>query len=241
MHDCILIHLLCSDGRRPETDLPASPGSVPRCMASGATGDRERAGRHLTSARADVRHDLQRRMSTWISSIHSPSRSSVSCPQAGESVTTAFFRRGGRHGGVLMSSAVAAAATGAPENAGAGVAHNHDADPGWHASTKECTQPPSSRLPWCCGAPPAEVKHIQGRAGRQAIVPISYMRLSQVAAGLTCSSRAPSYPRSSPHISATLPGLTVRGVAPAILRTTRVARLSRRPDQHIRGRYEALR
>jgi len=177
MHDCILIHLLCSDGRRPGTDLPASPGSVPRCTASGATGDRERAGRYLTSARADVRHDLQGYMRTRASSIHSPSSSSVSCPQAGESVTTAFFRRRGRRGGVLMSSAVAAAATGAPGRAGAGVAHNHDADPGWHASTKECTQPPSSRLPWRCGAPPAVVQHGQGRAGRQALVPISYMRL----------------------------------------------------------------
>ncbi len=76
-----------------------------------------------------------------------------------------------------MSSAVAAAATGVPGRAGAGVAHNHDADPGGHASAGERTPPPSSRLPWRCGAPPAEVKHIQGRAGRQALVPISYMRL----------------------------------------------------------------
>ncbi len=75
-----------------------------------------------------------------------------------------------------MSSAVAAA-TSVPGRAGAGVAHNHDADPGGRASIGERTPPPSSRLPWRCGAPPAEVKHIQGRAGRQALIPISYMRL----------------------------------------------------------------
>jgi len=177
MHDCILIHLLCSDGRRPGTDLPASPGSAPRCTASGATGDRERAGRYPISARADVRHDLQRRMSTWVSPIHSPSSSSVSCPSAGESVTSAFFRRGGRRGEVLIDGGGNGATTGMLGRAGAGVAHNHDADPGGHASTKERTPPPSSRLPWRCGAPPAIGQHVQGSAGRQTLVPISYMRL----------------------------------------------------------------
>jgi len=179
-------------------------------------------------------------MSTWVSPIHSPSSSSVSCPQAGESVTTAFFRRGGRRGEVLIDAGGNGAATGAPGNAGAD----------WRITTmltldgtRAQRSAPSLRRPACPGVAarllpssstfrdaPGDRRSSQSRIcgfsrGSGSHVLVSPALLSVFGASYI---RYAAWPDGTGSCTGD-PG------------AARVARPSRRPDQRIRGLYEAMR